>query len=473
MAATQDGTADRPLPRILVVDDEKGVRQLLRNCFHRLGCDVAEADSGAAALIRLEAEPFDLALIDIRMPPGPDGLEVARRAKRLCPGLHVVIMTGYATIETAIHSLQQGANDFLPKPFRVDQLRVILDKQLELLRDHPHCHPIAQGTSATERLPGLVGSSPAMHNVYQTVRRVAPSGETVLLAGESGTGKELAARAIHFWSPRHRKRFICVNCSLLTDTILENELFGHEPESFTGATARTRGLIEKADGGTLFLDEIGDASPSLQMGLLRVLQEGEVRRVGSADSLRVDVRVIAATNKDLEREAREGHFRRDLYYRLNVVPITMPPLRDRPGDIPLLVAHFLHRLGAADRAFDPDVLRALQRYPWPGNVRELENLVRRLIVLVPDTVIRLDHVPSYYAPSSAACTLAPGSFREAKELFERQYIETLLQRVGGNVAEAARQAGLGRPYLHEKLRKFQIDPESFRHTGHAGPPALA
>ena len=465
MTPTTTVQADGPIPRVLVVDDEKGVRQLLRNCFRRLECNVTEAANGDIALSRLEAEPYDLAMIDIRM-PGLDGMEVARRAKRLCPGLHVVMMTGYATIETAVNALKQGADDFLPKPFRVDQLRVILDRQLELLRDHSHTHPIAEGTPDTESLPGLVGASPAMHAVYQTVRRVAPSGETILIRGESGTGKELAARAIHFWSSRHKRRFVPVNCSSLTESILENELFGHEAQSFTGATGRTTGLIEKAHGGTLFLDEIGDARPALQMGLLRVLQEGEVRRIGSAEPIPVDVRVVAATNKDLEREVREGRFRQDLYYRISVVPIEMPPLRERPGDVPLLIDHFLHRLGAADRVVEELAIRALQRYRWPGNVRELENLIRRLIVLVPDTVIRLAHIPECYAPPSAPGDLiTPGSFREAKETFERQYIETLLQRVRGNVAEAARQAGLGRPYFHEKLRKFGIDPDGFRHFG--------
>jgi len=454
-------TPNEPKPRVLVVDDEPGVRKLLASCLRRLRCQVAEADCGAAALRRIENEHFDLALIDVRM-PGLDGLEVTRRAKRLAPSLHVVIMTGYATIELAVRAVKQGADDFLPKPFRVEQLRVILDKQLELLRNRLHTHPIANGTSETAPLPGLVGTSPAMQEVYRTVRRVAPTDETVLIFGESGTGKELAARAIHFWSPRHKRRFVPVNCASMTDTILENELFGHEPQSFTGATGRKRGLIEKASGGTLFLDEIGDASPSLQMALLRVLQEGEVRRVGSADAIPVDLRVVAATNRDLETAVREGRFRQDLFYRINVVPVEMPPLRKRPEDIPLLVEHFLHRLGAGDRSLEPKAIEALQRYRWPGNVRELENLVRRLVVLVPDTVIRLDHIPQCYRPTSRARALTANSFREAKKAFERQYIEALLQRVRGNVAEAARQAGLGRTYFHEKLRSFGIDPDAFR-----------
>ena len=459
---TSAGTAPSELkPRVLVVDDEAGVRKLLANCLRRLNCHVAEADCGTTALRRLETEDFDLALIDVRM-PGLDGLEVARRAKRLCPHLHVVIMTGYATIELAVRAVKEGGDDFLPKPFRIDQLRVILDKQLELLRDRLHTHPIANGTAETAPLPGLVGASPAMQEVYRTVRRVAPTDETVLIIGESGTGKELAARAIHFWSPRHKRRFVPVNCASMTDTILENELFGHEPQSFTGATGRKRGLIEKASGGTLFLDEIGDASPALQMALLRVLQEGEVRRVGGAEAIPVDLRVVAATNRQLEKAVREGRFRQDLFYRINVVPVEMPPLRKRPEDIPLLVEHFLHRLGAADRSLEPAAIEALQRYRWPGNVRELENLLRRLIVLVPDTVIRLEHLPECYRPTSKARALTAQSFREAKKAFERQYIEALLQRVRGNVAEAARQAGLGRTYFHEKLRSFGIDPDAFR-----------
>jgi two-component system response regulator HydG len=377
-------------------------------------------------------------------------------------------MTGYATIEIAVRALQEGADDFLPKPFRIEQLRVILDKQLEHRNGRRLTHPLDGMPGDAAPLPGLVGSSPAMQAVYRAVRRVAPSNETVLIQGESGTGKELAARAIHFWSTRHKKPFVCVNCASLTDSILENELFGHEPQSFTGATGRTRGLIEEANGGTVLLDEIGDASPSLQMSLLRVLQEGEIRRLGSAQAIPVDVRIVTATNQDLERAISEARFRKDLYYRLSVVPIEMPPLRERPGDLPLLIHHFLGRCAApADcagtrRSFDDEAIRALQRCRWPGNVRELENLVRRLVVLVPDTVIGLRHLPARYREAHVARALTAGSFREAKEIFERQYIETLLQRVSGNVAEAARQAGLGRPYLHEKLRKFNINPDAFR-----------
>ena len=469
MVGNQAPDPSRPRTRALVVDDEKSVRQLLHNCLARLGCDVVEADGGARALDRLDTELFDIALVDLRM-PGIDGMELARRAKRLCPDLHVVLMTGYATIEIAVRALQEGADDFLPKPFRIDQLRVILDKHLELRDGRPHAAPRPDPASETEPLPGLVGSSPAMQAVYRAVRRVAPSDETVLIQGESGTGKELAARAIHFWSPRHKKPFVVVNCASLTDSIVGNELFGHEPQSFTGATGRTRGLIEEAHGGTLFLDEIGDAKPTLQMGLLRVLQEGEIRRLGSATPVPVDVRVVTATNHNLEAAIAEGTFRKDLYYRISVVPIEMPPLRDRPGDIPLLIEHFLRLCGAGTRSFDPDAIAALQHCRWPGNVRELENLVRRLLVLIPDTVIGLDHIPSSYREAPASRALTAGSFREAKEIFERKFIETLLQRVGGNVAEAARQAGLGRPYLHEKLRKFQIDPAVFRESG---PPPIA
>ena len=454
--------------RVLVADDERQVRRLLRNCLRRLECRVDEAPSGPDAIALLESKPFDILLVDLRM-PGLDGIEVTRRAKRLCPNLHVVLMTGYATIEVAVRALKEGADDFLPKPFRIDQLRVILDKILEVGLDHRTRGRLSGGTDHAGPLPGLVGSSPAMAAVYQAVRRVAPSNETALLVGDSGTGKELAARAIHFWSPRHRRRFVCVNCAALTDTIVENELFGHEPQSFTGATGRRRGLIEEANGGTLFLDEVGDASLALQTSLLRVLQEGEIRRVGSTDPIRIDVRVVAATNKDLEREIAQGRFREDLFYRLSVVPIGMPPLRDRPGDVPLLISHFLQLCDAGVRSFDDMAIRALQRYRWPGNVRELENLVRRLLVLVLDDTIRLDHLPPRYREAPPSRRLSAGSFREAKEVFERQYIETLLQRVGGNVSEAARQAGLGRPHLHEKLRKFGIDPAIFRHENGATP----
>jgi len=368
----------------------------------------------------------------------------------------------------AVHAVKQGADDFLPKPFRIDQLRLIL-RQLELRDGDEQAQALAEAGGEAQPLPGLVGTSPPMRAVYRAVRRVAPSDETVLITGESGTGKELAARAIHFWSRRHKKPFVCVNCSSVAEGVLENELFGHEPESFTGASGRRKGLIEQANGGTLFLDEVGDARPSLQMGLLRVLQQGEVRRIGSAETVPVDIRVIAATNKNLEREISEARFRKDLYFRLNVVPIEMPALRDRPGDVPLLIDHFLRRNDAPGRSLSDEAARALQRCRWVGNVRELENLIRRMLVLVPDSVIRLEHLPALYREVPAGRALTAGSFREAKELFERQYIETLLQRVGGNVTEAARQAGLGRPYFHEKIRKFGIDPDFFREN----PPSIA
>jgi DNA-binding NtrC family response regulator len=458
MSDANDSSPQTGRARILVMDADGGARRSLRRSLTRLGCDVREASSGSRAIHRLECDSLDVFFAGIRT-PGPEGLEVVRRAKRLCPDLHVVLMTDGGAADSAEPSLQAGADDFLLKPVHPDQLRVILDKVFEKNGDgHPRPH-LAHGDGP---LPGLVGSSPVMEEVYRTVRRVAPSDETVLLAGESGTGKELAARAVHFWSRRRRKPFVCVNCAALTDTLVENELFGHEPQSFTGATGRTMGLVEQAHGGTLFLDEVGDARPILQTSLLRVLQEREFRRVGSTQAIPIDLRVIAATNKDLERLLGAGAFRQDLFYRLSVVPIRMPPLREHPEDIPLLIQHFLGLCEATDRSFEETALHALQRYPWPGNVRELHNLVRRLRVLVLDSVIRHAHLPARYGQTPDRNATAPGTFRQARETFERTYIEALLQRAGGNVAEAARRAGLGRPHLHEKLRHFGIRPDAFR-----------
>ena len=449
-------------PRVLVVDDEKQVRNLLRSCLRRLGCLVAEASCGTNAISRLEADSFDAMLVDLRM-PGVDGIETSRRAKRLCPGLYTVLMTGYATIEIAVRALKEGANDFLPKPFRIDQLRVILEKVLERRATGERGRLMGDFANGKGPLPGLlVGASRAIEDVYRAIRRVAHSSETVLIEGESGTGKELAAQAIHFWSSRHSRRFVSVNCPVLTETIIESELFGHEPGSFTGAHKRTKGLVEQANGGTLLLDEIGDATPACQTALLRVLQEGEIRRVGSAEATPVNIRVVAATHRDLEDEVRRGRFRTDLYYRLNVVPIHVPPLRDRPEDIPLLIEHFLERRGAAGRSFSDDAIGILQRCPWPGNVRELDNLVGRVLVLNLASIIRPQHLPPQYREKPERPALTTGSLREAREAFERDYMKDLLERVGGNVAEAARQAGIGRPYLHQKLRKFGINPEVFR-----------
>jgi len=308
--------------RALVVDDEPKVRAIICQMLERLGCDVTEAGDGEEALERVAAELFDVALIDVRLPRGREGLEVTRRAKRVRPDLHIIVITGIPTGDIAFQAGKEGADDFLPKPLDMEQLRVILDQL-----------PIPPGGRDGERsLPWFIGDSPAIRALYRRIReRIAPSDETVLILGESGTGKELVAQAIHFWGPTRRRRhaFVAVNCSSVAEGVLMNELFGHEREAFTGAAGRRKGLIEQAHQGTLFLDEIGGASENLQMALLRVLEQGEVRRLGSSETIEVDVRIIAATNKHLEREISEGGFRKDLYYRLNVVPIDLPPLRDR------------------------------------------------------------------------------------------------------------------------------------------------
>ena len=446
--------------RALLVDDDDAVRAVLAEFLRRVGCTVVEAPNGEVGLERVMAERFDVAIVDVRM-PGISGIELTRQAKEARPGLHVVIITADPSVDTAVQAFKQGADDFLPKPLRFDELRVILD-QLPI--------PPADVTGAAD-LPWVLGDSPAIHAVYQKIRRVAATGETALILGESGTGKELAARAIHFWSRRKGKPFVPVNCSSVAEGVLENELFGHESEAFTGASGRKKGLIEEADGGILFLDEIGDSKPSFQMALLRFLQQSEVRRLGSTKTHTVDVRVIAATNKDLERAVSDGTFRKDLFYRLDVLPIEMPPLRRRPSDIPILVDHFVRRFGGPGRGLCDEGLRALQRCRWPGNVRELENLIRRLLVTVEHDQICLDDLPARYRQTPTDGVLTAGSFREAKEIFERNYIETLLQRVGGNIAAAAREAGLGRPYFHEKIKKFGINPNTFRDQ--QSPPPIA
>jgi len=463
MSPEHSSKSDTPhTRRALVVDDEAKVRGAICGMLGRLGCDVAEASDAEEALERVAAELFDVALVDVRLPHHREGLDVVRRAKRLRPDLHIVVITGSPSDDVAFQAGKEGADDFLPKPFDMDQLQVILDQL-----------PIPPGGGDGQKdLPWFIGDSQLIRSLYRRIReRIAPSDETVLVLGESGTGKELAARAIHFWSPVRRRRhpFLAVNCSSVAESVLMNELFGHEREAFTGADGRKTGLIEQAHEGTLFLDEIGDASEVLQMALLRVLEHGEGRRLGSSETIKVDVRIIAATNKHLEREVSLGRFRKDLYYRLNVVPIDMPPLRDRPGDIPLLLDHFLRRYGESDRRFADCAVRSLQRCRWHGNVRELENLVRRLLVQVEDPEIRCEHLPAEYRETPVAHTITSGSFREAKELFERRYIEALIQRVGGNVSEAARLSGLGRPYFHEKLRRFNIDPNAYRDQ----PPPIA
>jgi two-component system, NtrC family, response regulator PilR len=372
------------LDRILIVDDEKGMRDLLSIMLKNDGYRVDAAESATRARELISRGSYDLVISDISMPDG-SGVDVLRTARETQPDCIVILITAYASTESAIEALKLGAYDYIIKPFDVEELRIVLKNALEKRQLERENTLLKRELKETSRFDDLVGESPAMDQVKAMLDRVAPTNSTVLIWGESGTGKELAARAIHRRSPRRAKQFVSINCGALPDELLESELFGHVKGSFTGAVATKKGLFEVADGGTIFLDEIGDTSPAMQVKLLRVLQERQIRRVGGTEQLEVDVRIITATNQDLEAMVREKRFREDLYYRINVIAIKMPPLREKREDIAALANHFLAKytkiMGKRIREISPDAMRQLMDYSWPGNVRELENVIERAVAL--------------------------------------------------------------------------------------------
>jgi DNA-binding NtrC family response regulator len=412
--------------------------------------------AGGAECIRLaETEPFDLALVDLRM-PDVDGLDVVRRLTALRPPVPVVILTAFATMDTAIATIRAGAYDYLSKPFRIDEIKVVVQRALEtqrLVREN-----LRYRQELTERygVENLVGQSPAMVGIYKLVARVAPLDTTVLVQGETGTGKELVARAIHYASPRAARPLVVIDCTALPETLFESELFGHEKGAFTGAGTSRRGLIESADGGTCVLDEIGELSPALQAKLLRVLQERVVRRVGGNEAIPVDVRMIAATNRDLRKQVDAGAFREDLYYRLNVVTISVPPLRERRRDVPLLARHFLDKYaraaGKSATGFARETLDALTAYAWPGNVRELEHAMERAVALASSPLILPDDLPpEVHATPPPSFAMPPG--RPTLDELRRWYVAAVLEEVAGNKVRAAEILGIDRRTLYRILER--------------------
>jgi two-component system NtrC family response regulator len=444
--------------RVLVVDDEPAQRELLGGFLARHGYEVVTAADGRSALARFEQDPFDAVLLDQKM-PDLSGLEVLAQVRRRSPETGVIIMTAYGTIETAVQAIKAGAADYLQKPLQLDELLHRLRQVCERRQLLTENRELRAALAERHRIEGIIGESGPMQEVLSLVRRVAPTDATVLIRGESGTGKELIARAIHFASPRARGPLVKVNCAALPETLLESELFGHERGAFTGATAMRRGRFELADGGTLFLDEIGDLPPHLQVKLLRVLQEREFERVGSSRPLRVDVRVLAATHRDLEALLRAGRFREDLYYRINVVTIALPPLRERREDLPLLIDHFLAKFAARNgkviRGLTREAREALLRYDYPGNVRELENLIERAVVLSRDEVIGLRDLPlTLHEPAPEPP--APRGLVAAVEALERRMIREALDRAGGVQTRAAELLGISERALRYKLRKYGL-----------------
>jgi two-component system response regulator PilR (NtrC family) len=452
---------------ILIVDDERSLREFLAIFLRRGGHRVEAAADGEAARKAMAAREFDVVITDLKMPDA-SGLDVLAESKRIHPDTQVIVVTAFATAETAIAAMKAGAYDYLTKPFKVDEVGLVVERALER-RVLQHQNVVLRDEiKGRYKLDRLIGKSPAMHRVFEVVRKIASARTSVLLIGESGTGKELAARALHELSGRSEHAFIAVNCGAIPETLLESEFFGHVKGSFTGASTDRTGLFEAAHGGTIFLDEIGELPAPMQVKLLRVLQERRVKRVGGVQEKEVDVRVVAATNRDLETEVEKGTFRQDLFYRLNVIQLRLPPLRERREDIPILVDHFVRKLAAEHgrqiTGVDPEAMSALMSYSFPGNVRELENLIERAVTLAPGDRISLDTLPNLSPTSAAGARLGPAAelpeegldLEKVVDDFERGILIKALERTRGNRTEAARLLGVTFRSLRYRLSKLGI-----------------
>jgi two-component system nitrogen regulation response regulator GlnG len=469
---------------ILIADDEDSLRWVLEKGLRQAGYEVTSVKDGAAAVRAVEAGPFDLVFLDVRM-PGLDGLAALARMREVRADACVVVMTAHGTMETAIQAMQRGAYDYLTKPFDLDEVLLLAERALAAGRLTQEVARLRSGLQEVREFSALIGRHPRMQDVYKTIGRIAGTDVTVLLRGESGTGKELVARAIHHYSRRAGRPFVAVSCAAIPGTLLESEMFGHERGAFTDAKERRLGKFELAHGGTLYLDEIGDMPLELQTKLLRALQERTIERLGGHEPIRIDVRVLAATNRDLETLMREGKFREDLYYRLNVVTLNLPPLRERRRDTPLLVEHFLAKYATelGECGVAPEALDRLVGHDWPGNVRELENVVQRAMVMATSGVILPEHLP--IGPVSAAASVAVDASLE--EVIERKLIEcvrglrehasanlydlmiglvekpllrAVLRETGGNQVRAAQILGINRNTLRKKLTEHGIDPDT-------------
>lgn len=449
---------------ILVVDDDEAHRGMLRTMLRSWGYAVEEASDGDEAVALVREKAFAVVLTDVRM-ARLSGINALKGILEYNPALPVVLMTAYSSVETAVEALRLGAYDYLVKPLDFDNLKSVLHQAIEHSRLSVENRELRRQLSNTASMPGIIGRSSAIAHMQEIIDTVAPTEAIVLISGESGTGKELVARALHAHSSRADKIFVTVNCAALAENLLESELFGHEKGSFTGAERRREGRFAQAHGGTLFLDEVGEMPLSVQAKLLRALQQGEVQRVGSDTQLTVDVRVLAATNRDLRQEVAQKRFREDLFFRLNVISVDVPPLRERAEDIPLLAAHFLEGFASRNRkvvrGFSPQALDTMLRYSWPGNVRELENAVERAVILCHGDLITGRELPSMLScavqedvrPAEPDASLAGLPL----DAVERRAIEETLRQAGDNKSEAARRLGITRATLHNKLRKYGLE----------------
>ena len=444
------------MTRMLVVEDDAVARDLLCEILRGDGFEVEAVDDGGPAVERAGDGRYDLVLSDVRM-ERVGGLEVLRAFTEKSPTTPVILITAFGDVTGAMEAIGHGAYDYVSKPFNIEELRLTVARALERRRLSAEAGAAPSAEGEMNKVAEIEGKSQRMLDVYKLVARVAPSTATVLVVGESGTGKELVARAIHHRSPRADKPFVPVNCTALSESLLESELFGHARGAFTGAVAAKRGLFETANGGTLFLDEIGDMGPKMQSQILRVLQDGEMRPVGGTEAMRVDVRLVCATNRDLEAEVKAGRFREDLYFRINVVTVRMPPLRDRAGDIPILVRHFINKIarreGRAQVSVSPEALDVLYRHGWPGNVRELENAIERAVAVAKGNVVLPSDLPAEVYGGAAVTPSSIIDDRPTLGELERRYIALVLTECGGNKKRAAEKLGIDRRTLYRAIER--------------------
>jgi DNA-binding NtrC family response regulator len=462
--------------RILVVDDHLLIREHLRVILEADGCEVETSGDARSALAALRERQFHLTIADMRM-PGMDGIEMLSVVRAESIPVGVIILTGLGDTKIALDAIKAGADEFVTKPYDPDHLRYVVQRILERRRLIDELDQLRKQIRQDYSFHNMLSKSPRMRKVFDLIEQVGPLGSTVLIHGETGTGKELVAQALHAADRRRQGPFLALNCAVLHDSLLESELFGHEKGAFTGADRRKKGRFELANGGTLFLDEIGDISPAMQAKLLRVLQSGTFERVGGTETIKVDVRIVAATNRQLEHEVKAGRFRSDLFYRLNVIRLDLPALRERPEDIPLLAMHFLEKFTPMSTPpvteIDADAMQALLDHPWPGHVRELENAIKAAVAMADGTVIHRDALPATVAPRVRPSTNGshslidierplPGLTSELIGRVERDYLTQLLARYRGNVARCAKHSGLSRRSVNQKLQKYELDRTRFK-----------
>lgn len=449
--------------KILMVDDETNMRALFTKILGKEGYQVETAPSGEEAVKFLEKEQVDLVISDLKM-QGMDGVQLLRKVKEILPDTPFILLTAFGTVDSAVAAMKEGACDYLTKPVNNDEVKMVVKKALDLYHLKREVDHLREKVETNKDFKDIIGKSPKMRSLFRLIKMVANSNTTILINGESGTGKELIARAIHFNSPRKDRPFVTVDCGALPETLLESELFGHVRGSFTGAISNKKGLFEEAHGGTLLLDEIGDTTLAFQSKLLRVLQENEVKPVGSNKSIHVDVRVVAATNKDLREGIKNKTFREDLYYRLAVVPVLLPSLKERKEDIPLLVDHFVNKYCEQNTLFpkkvSSQVMKVLMDYPWHGNVRELENVIERAVLISPGNEIKIETLFSDQTPGEETIDPLQEATHSAIQTLERERIAVAMKKANGNRTQAAKLLGISRATLYNKIRQYGDQPHN-------------